>query len=211
MISMQSLRWPRLAAGLIDFAPFAIALWLVTPLLVTLGLVAYESRIGVGIFDPATGQDPVLAAHLNGQRPLALGVLVGALGWIVVEVLMLARQQASLGQGLCGLLLLRRDGQPATLARRLVRGSVRQLLVLMLIVTATIAARPGLPSEPRRYWDYAANPPAPPLFSAEQVGPLALWLTGALLLALAVDLVLLLADARSLGDRLAGTALRRRS
>jgi hypothetical protein len=72
---MQTLRWPRLVAGLIDFAPFALAIWLVAPLLMTLGLIAYESRVGVGLFDPTTGGDPVLTAQLNGPRSLVLGVL----------------------------------------------------------------------------------------------------------------------------------------
>src|SRR6266542_2156131 len=160
--SMQSVRWRRLAAGLIDFAPFTVALWLVTPLLVTISLIAYESYLGVGLFDPTTGGDPLLM-HLNGRRPLALGVLIGALGWVAAEVVVLAQQRGSVGQIVCGLLVQRRDGRPASLGRRLLRGSLRQALALALLATAVVAARPdrvvaarqGPPELPRRYAAYS--------------------------------------------------------
>jgi hypothetical protein len=209
---MQRLRWPRLAAGLIDFAPLAVALWLVAPLLVTLGFSAYESHAGMGIFDPTTGEDPILTAHLNGQRTLAIGALIGGLGWIAAEALMLARGRASAGQSICGLVVQRCDGQPATLGRRLLRGSVRQALAVAQLATAVLAAHPDAPGLPRRYWQYLPKerPPLIPTFTPQTLAPVAVGLAGALALVIAVDVVLLLSGARSLGDRLAGTALRRR-
>jgi hypothetical protein len=213
---MQTSRWLRLAAGLIDFAPFALAIGLVTPLLMALGLIACESRLGVGLFDPTTGGDPVLMARLSGQRPLALGVLIGALGWIAAEAVMLAQRRASIGQSMCGLSLQRRDAQPATLARCLLHGSLRQALALALLATAVLAAPPGSPARPTgaqppgRYAAHSPNPPSQSLISVEHLAPLTLALAVALALVLVIDLVLALAGMRSLGERLAGTTLRRR-
>jgi hypothetical protein len=207
---MGSLRWPRLLAGLIDFAPFAIAVCLVTPSLVTLGVLAYESYIGIGFFDPTTGGDPVAMAYLAGQRPLVIGALIGALSWTAIEAMTIAHQRAWVGQSICRLLVQRHDGQEATLARRLLRGSVREAIALALLATAALVTRPAPPALPRRYLVYSPNPPPPPLISAEHLAPLALALAGALVLALAIDLVLALAGARSLGDRIADTALQRR-
>jgi hypothetical protein len=214
---MQSLRWPRLAARLIDFAPLAVAILLVTPLLMALGLVAYESLLGVGIFDPTTGGDPVLTAHLSGQHPLGLGVLIGALGWVAVEALMLAQGRASVGQSICGLLVQRHDEQPAALARCLLSESLHQTLALALLVTPVLAALPGSPARPtgmtrlpRRYADYSPNPPLASLISAEHLAPLTLAFALALAFVLIIDLVLILAGARSHSERLAGTTLRRR-
>jgi uncharacterized RDD family membrane protein YckC len=185
---MQPVVWRRLAAGLIDFVPFTIALLLVAPVLFTIGLRAYESLVGFGIFDPKTGGDPIMT-HLVGQRPLALGVLLGALAWAAAEGLVLAQQRGSVGQLICGLAVQRGDGQPASWGRRFLRGSLRQALALALLAMAVLATRPGA--------------------VAPLEGP-TLALGGALALALAVDVVLALAGARALGDRLAGTVLRRR-
>jgi uncharacterized RDD family membrane protein YckC len=188
---MKTVRWRRLAAGLIDFAPLTVALLLVMPLLMAVSLNVFESLLGVGIYDPAIGGDPVLLMHLGWRRPLALAVLIGALVWVALELLALARQRGSIGQIFCGIAVQRQDGQPASLRRQLVRGSLRQALVLALLATAAVAARPD---------------PA----VAMREGRLALGLAGALALVLAIDLVLALAGARGLGDRLAGTSLRRR-
>jgi hypothetical protein len=90
---------------------------------------------------------------------------------------------------------------------------VRETFALALLAMAVLAARPARPDSPtlpRRYSAYSPNPPAPPLISAEHLAPLTVALAGALALVLASDLVLALADVRSLGDRIAGTALRRR-
>lgn len=215
---MQSLRWRRVAAGLIDFAPLTLAVFLVTPLLLTIVLIACESHLGVGLFDPKTGSDPGLPAQLNARRLLPLGVLIGALGWVAAEVVALAQQRGSIGQIVGGLMVQRHDGRPASLARRLLRGSLRQTLALALLVTAAVATRPGpavaarqgSPELPRRYAAHSPNPPAPPLNSADHLAPVILALASVLTLVLAIDLGLALLGARALGDRLAGTAVRRR-
>jgi uncharacterized RDD family membrane protein YckC len=190
---MQSVRWRRLAAGLIDFAPFAIAFGLVTPILLTIGLIAHESHVGVGIFDPTVGGDPVVAEHLNGR--LALTVLIGMLGCVAAQAVLLAQLRGTIGQIVCGILVQRQDGRPASLGRRLLRGSLRQAIALALLATAVVAA---------------SKAPASPVISAEALALLALALASALALVLVIDLVLALADGRAIGDRLAGTALRRR-
>src|SRR5690349_17906976 len=95
----------RLWAGLIDATPFAVALWLTLPLVAALALQGSESRLGVGLFDPTTGVDPVLTAHLVGERPLAVGAAVGASAWLTAEAIALVRRRRSIGAALAGLTL----------------------------------------------------------------------------------------------------------
>jgi len=184
----------RLWAGLVEAAPFAVALLLTLPLVAALGLQGYENLVGTDIFDPANGGDPVLIAHLAGKGPLAIGAALGAVAWLAIEAAALLRRRQAMGTAIAGLTLQRTDGRAPSRAQALLREGVRQLLAVALVVAAALATRSG----PRR---------------AELAGVLAqmvVVIAPLLAIHVLVDLALTLAGKRSLADRLARTRVDRR-
>ncbi len=134
----------RALAWTIDCLPLVLwALWAL-PSLVVLVLARREAAEQVGIFDPSTGADPALLAHLRDLRV----VLLGAIVWIAVEMLSRARRGRSIGEALAGL-------APAPSRRRgFMVDAVRYGLLLGWIATA--AAAPHLlraePADPASFY-----------------------------------------------------------
>jgi uncharacterized RDD family membrane protein YckC len=138
----RSIRARRAVAAIIDGTPtFAVwlALW---PALLVSPLLAYESAMGVGLYDPAVGGDPVLV--ITASRALApLPVLLAAFGlWWLSQAVAALVKQATFGKLLTQ---LRIADEPLARARPL-HMLVRALLpttVFMVFLTLATALSAG--------------------------------------------------------------------
>jgi hypothetical protein len=193
-VNLPALRWRRLGAGLVDFTPFILAMGMMLPMLLGMGLLAVESFFGIGIFDPAVGADPVLLTHMAGQQAPAAGTAVVTFAWVALEVLALAGRGRSIGKGLFGLAAESSDGKPLGHSRATLREVPRLGLALAVMVVVALGAPRGFPRG-------NATAIVPTTIAAFVV----VLLASALATHLAADIGLLLAGKRSLADRLART------
>jgi hypothetical protein len=123
----------RALAWTFDCLPPLLLAAYAAPQFLLMAPVGFERGEGVGIFDPSTGVDPVLCAHL-ARAPDLRFVLLAAVIWIAVELATRSLRGNTLGEELT-------RAQPPAPRVGLLIDAIRYGLLLGFIATAAAGPR----------------------------------------------------------------------